>query len=97
MRVTSFTIPPLRNDAYLIVDESSLEAAVIDPGRVHGPRQLTDVYLVALAVRHAGRLVTFDHSISVQSAKGAKAVLELGPGEAGRRGIRVGDRLAVSL
>jgi uncharacterized membrane protein (UPF0127 family) len=31
------------------------------------------------------------------AAKGAKAVLELGPGEAGRRGIRVGDRLAVSL
>jgi uncharacterized membrane protein (UPF0127 family) len=30
------------------------------------------------------------------AAKGAKAVLELGPGEAGRRGIRVGDRLAVS-
>jgi len=33
MRVTSFTVPPLRNDAYLIVDESSLEAAVIDPGQ----------------------------------------------------------------
>ncbi len=32
MRVTSFTVPPLRNDAYLVVDESSLEAAVIDPG-----------------------------------------------------------------
>ena len=32
MRVTSFTVPPLKNDAYLIVDESSLEAAVIDPG-----------------------------------------------------------------
>jgi len=33
MRVTSFTVPPLRNDAYLLVDESSLEAAVIDPGQ----------------------------------------------------------------
>ena len=33
MRVTSFTVPPLRNDAYLVVDESSLEAAVIDPGQ----------------------------------------------------------------
>src|SRR5207249_3712134 len=32
MRVTSFTVPPLKNDAYLIVDETSLEAAVIDPG-----------------------------------------------------------------
>ena len=54
-------------------DISLLDATVIDPDRVHGPRQLTDVYLVALAVRHAGCLVTFDHSISVQSAKGAKA------------------------
>ena len=33
MRVTAFTVPPLGNDAYLIVDESSLEAAVIDPGQ----------------------------------------------------------------
>ena len=33
MRVTSFTVPPLRNAAYLVVDESSLEAAVIDPGQ----------------------------------------------------------------
>ena len=54
-------------------DVSLLDAAVVDPGRVHGPRQLTDVYLVALAVRHSGRLVTFDHSISIQSVKGAKA------------------------
>jgi len=32
MRVTSFTVPPRDNRAYLVVDESSLEAAVIDPG-----------------------------------------------------------------
>ena len=31
MRVTSFTVPPFGNNAYLIVDDSSLEAAVIDP------------------------------------------------------------------
>ena len=34
------------------------------------------------------------HPWRTVGAKGAKAVLELGPGEAGRRGIRVGDRLA---
>ena len=28
--------------------------------KIHGPRQVTDVYLLALAVRHAGRFVTFD-------------------------------------
>jgi uncharacterized membrane protein (UPF0127 family) len=30
-------------------------------------------------------------------AKGAKAVVELGADEAGRRGIRVGDRLAAAV
>lgn len=54
-------------------DVSLLDPAVFDAERVHGPRQLTDAYLVALAVRHSGRLVTFDHSISIQAVKGAKA------------------------
>jgi uncharacterized membrane protein (UPF0127 family) len=31
-----------------------------------------------------------------RAAKGARAILELGPGEAGRRGIRVGDRLVAA-
>ena len=54
-------------------DVSLLDPAVFDAERVHGARQLTDAYLVALAVRHSGRLVTFDHSISIQAVKGAKA------------------------
>ena len=33
MRVTAFSVPPLRNNAYLVVDEGSLEAAVIDPAQ----------------------------------------------------------------
>lgn len=32
MRVSTFSVPPLRNNAYLLIDEASLEAAVIDPG-----------------------------------------------------------------
>ena len=32
--------------------------------RIHGPRQLTDLYLLALAVRHGGRLVTLEGSIA---------------------------------
>ncbi len=31
MRITAFSVPPLKNNAYLVVDEGSLEAAVIDP------------------------------------------------------------------
>jgi toxin-antitoxin system PIN domain toxin len=60
-------------------DVSILEGRVVDAGRIHGPRQLTDVYLLALAVGNRGRLVTFDRSIPLEAARGAerKNVLEL--------------------
>jgi hypothetical protein len=44
--------------------ECLLDAELIDPTRVHGPRHLTDVYLLALAVKRGGRLVTFDATIA---------------------------------
>ncbi|WP_375501944.1 TA system VapC family ribonuclease toxin [uncultured Jatrophihabitans sp.] len=52
-------------------DVSLLDAHVVDRGLVLGPKQLTDVYLLALAVRHNGRLVTFDRSIPVAAVAGA--------------------------
>ena len=39
--------------------------------RVHGPRQLTDIYLLALAVHHGGQIVTFDKSIPLDAVHGA--------------------------
>jgi toxin-antitoxin system PIN domain toxin len=54
-------------------NQSLLDERVIDATRLHGPRQLTDVYLLALAVKNAGRLVTFDSSIALGAVKGAKA------------------------
>jgi uncharacterized protein len=44
-------------------DVSILDAAEVQANRVHGPKQVTDIYLLALAVRHNGRLVTFDATI----------------------------------
>ena len=44
-------------------DLSLLERDSIDPFRLLGSRQVTDVYLLALAVRHGGRFVTFDRSV----------------------------------
>lgn len=41
--------------------------------RIHTSRQLTDVYLLALAVAHKGRLVTFDQGISLSCVHHAKA------------------------
>ncbi len=53
-------------------DISLLDKERVDAARIHGPRQLTDLYLLALAVRHGGRLVTFDHSVATEAIKGAK-------------------------
>jgi hypothetical protein len=38
---------------------------------VQGHRQLTDVYLLALAVTYKGRLATFDSTISLRAVEGA--------------------------
>ena len=52
-------------------DVSVLHDQVIDATHLHGPRQLTDVYLLALAVSHGGVLVTFDRSIAIDAVRGA--------------------------
>ena len=39
---------------------------------IHGPRQLTDIYLLALAVNRGGRLVTLDERIPISAVYGAK-------------------------
>lgn len=50
---------------------SLLDAAIIDGTRLHGPRQVTDAYLLALATERHGRFVTFDRSISESCVIGA--------------------------
>jgi len=50
---------------------SVLDPTVVDRTRVHGPRQVTDVYLLALAVHHEGRFVTFDGRIPLAAVRGA--------------------------
>jgi uncharacterized protein len=51
---------------------SLLDENIVDVTRVHGPKQLTDVYLLALAVRNGGRLVTFDAAVALAAVKGAR-------------------------
>lgn len=51
---------------------SFLDGAVIDSRKVIGPRQITDLYLLALASSHGGRLVTFDESIHREAIFGTK-------------------------
>lgn len=52
-------------------DISLLDDRVADSARIHGPRQITDLYLLALAVRHGGQFVTFDASISPDAVRRA--------------------------
>ena len=62
------------------------DAALIDPDHIGGAGRVTDVDLLALAVRHGGRLATFDRRISRSAVIGAKtchlAVIESSAGSA---------------
>jgi predicted nucleic acid-binding protein len=51
---------------------SLLDEKIIDRTRVHGPLQVTDAYLLALAVEHGGRFVTLDRSVPLTAVHGAK-------------------------
>jgi hypothetical protein len=37
-----------------------------------GLKQLTDIYFLALAVKHGGRLATLDQAIPISAVRGAK-------------------------
>jgi len=54
-------------------DISFLDADVLDAGASLGHRQLTDAYLLGLAVKHDGRLATFDRTIPLGKIRYAKA------------------------
>lgn len=53
-------------------DDLSLRDEMFDLSYAPGHRQLTDVYLLGLAVRNDGRLATFDQGIPLKAIKGAK-------------------------
>lgn len=54
-------------------DDISLTGeAHLDRRQFRGHQQVTDVYLLALAVHHAGRLVTFDQGIGLDAVPGAR-------------------------
>ena len=53
-------------------DVSLRDDARVDFSRVHGHQQITDVYLLAMAVKHKGCLATFDRAIALSAAVGAQ-------------------------
>ena len=54
-------------------DISLFDVTRFEHAHLHGHRQITDAYLLALAVKQSGRFVTFDARIPVSAAKGAIA------------------------
>jgi uncharacterized protein len=50
---------------------SLLDSKAVDRSRVHGHRQVTDVYLLALATSKGGRFVTFDRTVPIDAVPGA--------------------------
>lgn len=54
-------------------DISLLDSTVIAHLPVHGPRQVTDFYSLALAVKHDGCFATFDRSIPLRAVRSARA------------------------
>ena len=54
-------------------DISILDPARFNHSHIHSPRQLTDLYLLGLAVRNEGRLVSFDLRIPLSAVRGVTA------------------------
>jgi uncharacterized protein len=63
--------PPLHE--FWADDVSLLDASRIDHSRVLGPKQITDITLLALATKHQGRFVTLDRGVSIAAVRNATA------------------------
>ncbi len=54
-------------------DVALADPAVFEHGRLLGPNQITDAYLLALVVKNGGRLVTLDRGVPLRAVRGAEA------------------------
>lgn len=62
-----------QSPAHAFWDEplSVLDGERFEHDHIHSASQLTDLYLLALAVAHGGRFVTFDRRIPLSAVRGA--------------------------
>ena len=65
--------PPRTPHAFLADDYSLLDAGQLHWQHLLGHRQITDSYLLGLAVRHQCRFVSFDARLNLQAVPGARA------------------------
>ncbi len=57
---------------FILDDISIADPEIFDLSHLQGPGQITDAYLLALAAKNGGRLVTFDRRMSIAPVKTAK-------------------------
>ena len=62
-----------QDHAYWPCDETLMDDGLFDWSHIHGHAQLTEIYLLGLAVRHKACLVTLDRNIAINTVYGAKA------------------------
>ena len=60
-----------RHHEFWPCEPSLLDEGIFDRTRIHGPRQVTDAYLLALAAARGGRFVTFDRSVPLDAVRTA--------------------------
>jgi uncharacterized protein len=61
-----------KDHQYFSCDVSLKDKALINWARVTGHNQITDVYLLALAVANRSALATFDQRVAISAVHGAK-------------------------
>ncbi|MDP2954884.1 MAG: PIN domain-containing protein [Longimicrobiales bacterium] len=54
-------------------DASLVDEGLVSVGHLAGHREITDAYLLALAVKRKGRLATFDRNLRLAAVRGAEA------------------------
>jgi len=61
-----------KQDHRLLQDSISLtDSGLFDHQQIIGPKQITDIYLLALATKHGVKLATFDANINLKAVKNA--------------------------
>jgi predicted nucleic acid-binding protein len=63
------------DDFSVTASRKPTDRGAILPERIAGARQVTDVYLAAMALRRGGRLVTFDAGVAWQAVEGGSKTL----------------------
>jgi toxin-antitoxin system PIN domain toxin len=63
----------IKSHEFIADDVSLLNQGVVDVSSISSHRQLTDIYLLALAVEHDMRFVTLDRGVPLEAVSGASA------------------------